>query len=160
MNLYRQQRGGQPNSRGLNRAGARRNVRGDNPTATYNPLSRDGGPPAKQQQQRQQQPRKSNLPQRQQGGIAFNKARNNNTGPPQVTALRRRMVAAQRALSRATKTLASMPRLKMQRQKFLQQPQKLSNVMTRNKNVGGGIRKRLSTGRKTTGRGGGRRTFV
>jgi hypothetical protein len=35
------------------------------------------------------------------------------------------MVAAQHALSRATKTLAAMPRLKQQRQRFLQQPQKL-----------------------------------
>jgi len=37
------------------------------------------------------------------------------------------MVAAQHALSRATKTLAAMPRLKQQRQRFLQQPQKLVN---------------------------------
>jgi hypothetical protein len=37
------------------------------------------------------------------------------------------MIAAQRALNRATKTLASLPRIKQQRQKFLQQPQKLVN---------------------------------
>jgi hypothetical protein len=35
------------------------------------------------------------------------------------------MVAAQRALNRATKTLAALPRIKQQRQRFLQQPQKL-----------------------------------
>lgn len=35
------------------------------------------------------------------------------------------MVAAQRALNRATKTLATLPRMKQQRQRILQQPQKL-----------------------------------
>lgn len=35
------------------------------------------------------------------------------------------MVAAQRALNRATKTLATLPRIKQQRQRVLQQPQKL-----------------------------------
>ncbi len=35
------------------------------------------------------------------------------------------MVAAQRALSRATKTLAALPRIKQQRQRILQQPVKL-----------------------------------
>lgn len=45
-----------------------------------------------------------------------------------VTALRRRMVAAQRALNRATKTLAAIPRIRQQRQRILQQPQKLVNV--------------------------------
>lgn len=35
------------------------------------------------------------------------------------------MVAAQRALNRATKTLAAMPRIKQQRQNFLQRPQNL-----------------------------------
>ena len=35
------------------------------------------------------------------------------------------MVAAQRALTRATKTLAALPRIKQQRQRILQQPQKL-----------------------------------
>ena len=56
-------------------------------------------------------------------GSIFNKIQ-----PKQnVTALRRRMVAAQRALSRATKTLAAMPRIRQQRQGILQQPQKLVN---------------------------------
>jgi hypothetical protein len=54
-------------------------------------------------------------------GSVFNKIRPNQN----VTALRRRMVAAQRALNRATKTLAALPRIKQQRQRFLQQPQKL-----------------------------------
>jgi len=39
------------------------------------------------------------------------------------------MVAAQRALSRATKTLAALPRIKQQRQRILQQPQKLVNLV-------------------------------
>jgi len=43
------------------------------------------------------------------------------------------MVAAQHALSRATKTLAAMPRLKQQRQRFLQQPQKLVNFHLKTK---------------------------
>ncbi|UJR31011.1 hypothetical protein I4U23_018522 [Adineta vaga] len=82
-----------------------------------------------------------------------------------VTALRRRMVAAQRALSRATKTLASIPRIRQQRQRILQQPQKLRNIITRNKLASagagaGGIRKRLGTGRKLTGRGGGARLYL
>jgi hypothetical protein len=38
------------------------------------------------------------------------------------------MVAAQRALNRATKTLAALPRIKQQRQRMLQQPQKLVNL--------------------------------
>ncbi len=54
-------------------------------------------------------------------GSIFNKIRPN----PNVSSLRRRMVAAQRALNRATKTLAALPRIKQQRQTFLQQPQKL-----------------------------------
>jgi hypothetical protein len=39
------------------------------------------------------------------------------------------MVAAQRALSRATKTLAAMPRIRQQRQRFLQQPQQLVDTL-------------------------------
>ena len=54
-------------------------------------------------------------------GSVFNKIRPNQN----VTALRRRMVAAQRALTRATRTLAAVPRMKQQRQRFLQQPPKL-----------------------------------
>lgn len=50
---------------------------------------------------------------------------NNSTNTTNVSALRRRMVAAQRALTRATKTLAALPRIKQQRQRILQQPQKL-----------------------------------
>lgn len=70
------------------------------------------------------------------------------------------MVAAQRALTRATKTLAALPRIKQQRQRILQQPQKLvikkkliylqtlsplflqRNIITRNRVAGGGMRKR------------------
>lgn len=72
------------------------------------------------------------------------------------------MVAAQRALNRATKTLAAMPKIRQQRQKFLQQPQKFvnaelsfkyyinfrllfllqRNIITRTKIGGGGVRKR------------------
>jgi len=39
------------------------------------------------------------------------------------------MVAAQHALNRATKTLAALPRIKQQRQRFLQQPQQLVNLI-------------------------------
>jgi len=146
-NNFRQQRGRGNSIPGFNR----RNVGGDKPTATYNPLSRDDNPTSsKQQQQIQATPRK------QQGSI-FNKMRPAN---PNVSTLRRRMVAAQRALNRATKTLAALPRIKQQRQRFLQQPQKLRNIITRNKVGGGGIRKRLTTGRKQIGRGGARRMFV
>jgi len=146
-NNFRQQRGRGNSIPGFNR----RNVGGDKPTATYNPLSRDDNPTSsKQQQQIQATPRK------QQGSI-FNKMRPAN---PNVSTLRRRMVAAQRALNRATKTLAALPRIKQQRQRFLQQPQKLRNIITRNKAGGGGIRKRLTTGRKQIGRGGARRMFV
>jgi hypothetical protein len=145
-NNFRQRRGRGNSIPGFNR----RNVGGDKPTATYNPLSRDANPtPSKQQQQNQATPRK------QQGSI-FNKMRSAN---PNVNALRRRMVAAQHALNRATKTLAALPRIKQQRQRFLQQPQKLRNIITRNR-AGGGIRKRLTTGRKQIGRGGARRMFV
>jgi hypothetical protein len=149
-NNFRQQRGNRNSIPGFNR----RNVGSDKPTATYNPLSRDNNATAPKQQQQQYQP----APRRQQGSI-FNKIQPN----PNVTVLRRRMVAAQHALSRATKTLAAMPRLKQQRQRFLQQPQKLTNIMTRNRlsrGGGGGIRKRLTTGRKQIGRGGSRRMFV
>jgi len=145
-NNFRQPRGRGNSIPGFNR----RNVAGDKPTATYNPLNRDAIPTASKQQQ-QTQP----IPRKQQGSI-FNKFR-----PAQnVTTLRRRMVAAQHALNRATKTLASMPRIKQQRQRFLQQPQKLRNIMTRNKVRGGAVHKRLSTGRKPFGRGGARRMFV
>jgi len=155
VNNFRQQRG-----RGNSISGfSRRSLGGDKPTATYNPLSRDGsqiGP--KQQQQQQQQPIQIS-PRKQQGSV-FNKIRPN----PNVTGLRRRMVAAQRALTRATRTLAALPRINQQRQRFLQQPQKLRNIMTRNRLSGGvgggGIRKRLTTGRKQLGRGGARRMFV
>jgi len=150
-NNFHQRRGGRGNAiPGFNR----RNAGGDKPTATYNPLSRDGKPTAsKQQQQIQITPRK------QQGSI-FNKIRPNPN--PNVSSLRRRMVAAQRALNRATKTLAALPRIKQQRQRFLQQPPKLRNIITRNRAAGGGggIRKRLNTGRKQIGRGGSRRMFI
>jgi len=147
-NNFRQQRGRGNSIRGFNR----RNVSGDKPTATYNPLSRDTNATAsKKQQQQQTQP----TPRKQQGSI-FNKIRPNQN----VTALRRRMIAAQRALNRATKTLAALPRIKQQRQRALQQPQKLRNIMTRNRLGAGGVRKRLNTGRKQIGRGGGRRMFV
>nr|BAK00444.1 predicted protein [Hordeum vulgare subsp. vulgare] len=149
-NNFRQQRGRGNTIPGFNR----RNQGGDKPTATYNPLSRDNNAGSNKQQQQQQSQVKF-TPRRQQGSI-FNKIQ-----PKQnVTALRRRMVAAQRALSRATKTLAAMPRIRQQRQRILQQPQKLRNIITRNKAGGGGVRKRLGTGRKLTGRGGGRRMFV
>jgi hypothetical protein len=132
----------------------RRNVGGDKPTATYNPLSRDVASSSSKQQQ-QQQPNQP-TPRKQQGSI-FNKVRPNN---PNVSSLRRRMLAAQRALNRATKTLAALPRIKQQRQRVLQQPQKLRNIITRNRLGGGGIRKRLNTGRRPIGRGGSRRMFV
>lgn len=155
---FRQQRGRGNTIPGFNR----RNVGGDKPTATYNPLNRDekaaASKPPQQQQQRNQAP-----PRRQQGSI-FNKFRQNPNPTANVSALRRRMVAAQRALTRATKTLATLPRIKQQRQRVLQQPQKLRNIITRNRLAGGGggggIRKRLSTGRKQIGRGGSRRMFV
>jgi len=148
-NNFRQQRGGRGNSiPGFNR----RNVGGDKPTATYNPLNRDfNSITPRQQPQQQSQP-----PPRKQQGSIFNKIRPNQN----VGILRRRMVAAQHALSRATKTLAAMPRLKQQRQRFLQQPTKLRNIITRNKARGGAVQKRLSTGRKPFGRGGARRMFV
>jgi len=153
-NNFRQQRGNGNSFRGFNR----RNIGGDKPTATYNPLSRDTNSSTSKQQQNQITPRK------QQGSI-FNKMRRTTNRPTgNVTALRRRMVAAQRALTRATKTLAAMPRIKQQRQRFLQQPQQLRNIITRNKVAGGAIRKRLGTGRnlggKPMGRGGARRMFV
>jgi len=164
FNTFHQQRG-RGNFRGQYRQSLRQNVRNDKPTATYNPLSRD----IDTSKQQQNQIRKTNTiitPRKQGGGGAFNKIRiNKQTGQQQVNALRRRMMAAQHALNRATKTLASMPKIKMQRQKFLQQPQRLSNIIQRNKVAGGGIRKRLSTGRqgvrgKIMGRGGNRRMFV
>jgi hypothetical protein len=95
-------------------------------------LSRDGNQAAPKQYQQQTQI----IPRKQQGqyptrtfpyfnsysiGSVFNKIRPNQN----VTALRRRMVAAQRALNRATKTLAALPRIKQQQQRFLQRPQKL-----------------------------------
>jgi len=146
---FRQQRGRGNTFPGFNR----RNQGGDKPTATYNPLNRDANPGSFKQQPQIQAP-----PRRQQGSI-FNKVQPRQQN---VTALRRRMVAAQRALSRATKTLASVPRIRQQRQRILQQPQKLRNIITRNRqDAAGGIRKRLGTGRKLTGRGGGaRRMFV
>jgi len=146
-NNFRQQRGRGNSIPGFNR----RNMGGDKPTATYNPLSRDAKPTASKQQQQQQI---QITPRKQQGSI-FNKVRPNQN----VNTLRRRMVAAQRALNRATKTLAAMPRIKQQRQRFLQQPQKLRNIITRNR-AAGGVRKRLNTGRKQIGRGGSRRMFV
>jgi len=146
-NNFRQQRGRGNSIPGFNR----RNVGGDKPTATYNPLSRD----IKASTSKQQQQQIISPPRKQQGSI-FNKIRPNQN----VTTLRRRMVAAQRALNRATKTLAAMPRIKQQRQRFLQQPQKLRNIITRNKARGGAVRKRLTTGRKQIGRGGARRMFV
>lgn len=151
-NNFRQQRGRGNSIPGFNR----RNMGSDKPTATYNPLNRDGKATTAKQQQ--QQPQIQTAPRRQQGNSIFNKVRPNQN----VTALRQRMVAAQQALHRATKTLAAMPRMKQQRQRFLQQPPKLRNIITRNKMAGGGgIRKRLSTGRKLIGRGGGaRRMFV
>jgi len=156
LNNFRQQRGRGRNSiPGFNR----RNLGGDKPTATYNPLNRDAKPAASKQQQQQQV---QTTPRKQQGSI-FNKVRRNqNVNTLQrnqnVNILRRRMVAAQRALNRATKTLAAMPRIKQQRQRFLQQPQKLRNIITRNRV--GGVRKRLNTGRKQIGRGGARRMFL
>jgi hypothetical protein len=147
VNNFRQQRGRGNSIPGFNR----RNVGGDKPTATYNPLSRDGIQIASKQYQQQTQ----TVPRKQQGSV-FNKIRPNQN----VTALRRRMVAAQRALNRATKTLAALPRIKQQRQRILQQPVKLRNIITRNRNAGGGLRKRLNVGRKQLGRGGSRRMFV
>lgn len=146
VNNFRQQRGRGKSIPGFNR----RNVSGDKPTATYNPLSRDGNQAAPKQYQQPTQI----IPRKQQGSV-FNKIRPNQN----VTALRRRMVAAQRALNRATKTLAALPRIKQQQQRFLQRPQKLRNIITRNR-VSGGIRKRLNVGRKQLGRGGSRRMFV
>jgi len=147
---FRQQRGRGNSIPGFNR----RNVSGDKPTATYNPLSRDGSATASKQQQQTQ------IPPRKQQGSVFNKIRRPPPPNQNVSALRRRIVAAQHALSRATKTLAALPRIKQQRQRFLQQPQKLRNIITRNRIGGGGIRKRLNTGRKPIGRGGARRMFV
>jgi hypothetical protein len=110
----------------------------------YNPLSRDGSAAASKPRQQQQQAA-APPPRKQQGqynerllnfyqktllwiGSIFNKIRPNQNRPAgNVGALRRRMLAAQHALSRATKTLAAMPRLKQQRQRFLQQPQQLVN---------------------------------
>jgi len=146
-NNFRQQRGRGNSIPGFNR----RNIGGDKPTATYNPLSRDANPGTSKQQQQQSQP----APRKQQGSI-FNKMPKNQ----HVGTLRRRMIAAQHALNRATKTLAAMPRIKQQRQRFLQQPQKLRNIITRNRAAGGGVRKRLTTGRQQIGRGGRRRMFV
>jgi len=121
-------------------------------------LSRDGSATASKPRQQQQQ--QAPPPRKQQGSV-FNKIRPNQNRPAgNVGALRRRMLAAQQALSRATKTLASMPRIKQQRQRFLQQPQQLRNIITRNKIAGGAVRKRLGTGPKTIGRGRGRRMFV
>ncbi|CAF3462165.1 unnamed protein product [Rotaria socialis] len=148
---FRQQRGRGNTIPGFNR----RSTNGDKPTATYNPLSRDNNAAASKQQR---QPQIQTTPRRQQGSI-FNKIRPNQN----VSALRRRMVAAQRALNRATKTLAEIPRMRQQRQRILQQPQKLRNIITRNKlggGGGGGIRKRLTNARKPIGRGGTRRMFV
>ncbi|CAM4865244.1 unnamed protein product [Rotaria socialis] len=142
---FRQQRGRGNTIPGFNR----RSTNGDKPTATYNPLSRDNNAAASKQQR---QPQIQTTPRRQQGSI-FNKIRPNQN----VSALRRRMVAAQRALNRATKTLAEIPRMRQQRQRILQQPQKLRNIITRNKlggGGGGGIRKRLTNARKPIGRGG------
>ncbi|CAM4742100.1 unnamed protein product [Rotaria magnacalcarata] len=142
---FRQQRGRGNTIPGFNRRG----TNGDKPTATYNPLSRDNNVAASKQQR---QPQIQTTPRRQQGSI-FNKIRPNQN----VSALRRRMVAAQRALTRATKTLAEIPRMRQQRQRILQQPQKLRNIITRNKLGGrGGIRKRLTNARKPIGRGGAR----
>jgi len=151
-------RGGNNNSR----QSLRRNA---NPTATYNPLRRDTTPP----QQRQQFQNRSLPNNRKQGASAGNIVINKNT-QQNVSALRRRMLAAQRALNRATKTLTSMPKIKLQRQKFLQQPMKLTNVLTRNSGriAGGAVRKRVGARRPIGGanainskrRGGGRRMFV
>ncbi|CAF3983529.1 unnamed protein product [Rotaria magnacalcarata] len=146
---FRQQRGRGNTIPGFNRRG----TNGDKPTATYNPLSRDNNVAASKQQR---QPQIQTTPRRQQGSI-FNKIRPNQN----VSALRRRMVAAQRALTRATKTLAEIPRMRQQRQRILQQPQKLRNIITRNKLGGrGGIRKRLTNARKPIGRGGARRIIT
>lgn len=149
-NFRQQQRGKRNTIPGYNR----RNFSGDKPTATYNPLSRDSNSSGPKQQQQQQQQRQTS-PRKPQGSV-FNKIRPNQN----VTALRRRMVAAQRALNRATRTLAALPKIKQQRQRILQQPQKLRNIITRNRVAGGGARKRLNTGRKQIGRGGSRRMFV
>ncbi|CAF0942246.1 unnamed protein product [Rotaria sp. Silwood1] len=146
-NNFRQQRGRGNRIPGFNR----RSIGGDKPTATYNPLSRDVNPATSKQQQQQN----LTTPRKQQGSI-FNKMRTNQN----VGALRRRMVAAQRALNRATKTLATLPRIKQQRQRFLQQPQKLRNIITRARVGGGAVRKRLTNARKPIGRGGARRMFV
>lgn len=64
-------------------------------------------------------------------GSVFNKIRKNQNAANGVAvgALRRRMVAAQRALNRATKTLAALPKIKQQRQRFLQQPQQLVEIL-------------------------------
>ncbi|CAF2685845.1 unnamed protein product [Rotaria sp. Silwood2] len=146
-NNFRQQRGRGNTIPGFNR----RSTGGDKPTATYNPLSREVNPTAS----KQQPPQIQITPRRQQGSV-FNKMRTN----PNVNALRRRMVAAQHALNRATKTLATLPRIRQQRQRFLQQPPKLRNIITRTKIGGGAIRKRLTNARKPIGRGGARRMFV
>ncbi|CAF0784436.1 unnamed protein product [Rotaria sordida] len=146
-NNFRQQRGRGNTIPGFNR----RNIGGDKPTATYNPLSRDDNPATSKQQQQQNHPTL-----RKQQGSIFNKIHTN----PNVSALRRRMVAAQRALNRATKTLATLPRIKQQRQRFLQQPPKFRNIITRAKVGGIPVRKRLTNARKPIGRGGARRMFV
>lgn len=147
LNSFRQQRGRGNMIPGFNR----RNVGGDKPTATYNPLSRDVNSSTTKKQPQQNQI----IPRKQQGSI-FNKIRRN----PNVNMLQRRMVAAQRALNRATKTLAALPKLKQQRQRFFQQPQNLRNIITRARAGGAGVRKRLSNNRKPLGRGGARRAFV
>ncbi|CAF0922050.1 unnamed protein product [Didymodactylos carnosus] len=129
-NAYR----GSNNNQRLPRRGYR-----SNPSATYNPLRRDtiSSPP------KQQQSRFSNtLSSYNQGG--------NKNGAQDVGSLRRRMIAAQKALNRAQKTLASMPKIRLQRQNFLQQPQKLTNIMSRNRN-GGAIMKRTSLRQKSAG---------
>ncbi|CAF1252100.1 unnamed protein product, partial [Didymodactylos carnosus] len=122
-----------------NRRPSRRGYR-SNPSATFNPLRRDTTSPPRQQAQQQQLRSRNSLTNRNQGG--------NKTGAQNVGALRRRMVAAQRALNRAQKTLASMPKIKLQRQKFLQQPETLAHIISRNRK-NGAITKRSSLGRKS-----------
>lgn len=162
-NNYRQQRGNRKSFPGYPRRNNNNTNAGDKPTATYNPLSREADSATAKQQQ---QPTSTTTTPRRQQGSVFNKIRKTPNAPNNnVSALRRRMVAAQRALNRATKTLASMPRIRQQRQRILQQPQKLRNIITRNRVSGGAIRKRLGTGARVTGgrggaRGRGRRMFV
>lgn len=163
-NNYRPQRGNRKSFSGYPRRNNNNNTNaGDKPTATYNPLSRDldSSTPKQQTTTTATTP----TPRKQQGSV-FNKIRKTpNAANNNVTALRRRMVAAQRALNRATKTLAAMPRMRQQRQRILQQPQKLRNIITRNRVSGGAVRKRLGTGARIAGgrggaRGRGRRMFV